>query len=289
MLRYLFILSAALFVQGAAAQARQTDSPPLWKVGKSLYIFGSFHLLPDHVTWRTPAVDRALKEAEVVVLETDVGGMNDAEAMKPLFVKYGLMPPGQTLPGILPPKVNADLEKTAAQLGMPVAALAPMRPWLAMLILTVQFLVSQGFDPNKGIEQQVLAWAKQNNRRLESLESVESQLRIFSDLPREEEIALLATSLQQIHEMPGMLNQLLAAYRKGDAATLDRILNAAMNEHPSLRKRVIGDRHREWLPKLEAMVAGGKPTLVIVGAAHTVGADGLAAMLRAKGHKVEGP
>jgi uncharacterized protein YbaP (TraB family) len=62
-----------------------------------------------------------------------------------------------------------------------------------------------------------------------------------------------------------------------------------MNEHPALRKRVIGDRHRLWLPKLEAMIAGGKPTLVIVGAAHTVGADGLAAMLRARGHKVEGP
>jgi uncharacterized protein YbaP (TraB family) len=287
MLRYVFALATALFLQGAAAQA--ADSPPLWKAGKNLYIFGSFHLLPDNVAWRTPAVDRALQEATVVVLETDVAGMSDAEAMKPLFVKYGLMPPGQTLPGILPPKVNADLDKVAAQLGMPAAGLAPMRPWLAMLVLSVQFMVNQGFDPNKGIEQQVLAWAKQTNRRLDALESVESQLKIFADLPRDEEVALLATSLQQIREMPAVLNELLAAYRKGDVATLDRLLNAAMNEHPALRKRVIGDRHRLWLPKLEAMIAGGKPTLVIVGAAHTVGADGLAAMLRAKGHKVEGP
>ena len=45
--------------------AAQVDSPALWKVAGpkgSLFLFGSFHLLPDGVKWRTAAVDKALED-----------------------------------------------------------------------------------------------------------------------------------------------------------------------------------------------------------------------------------
>ena len=286
MSRFMFLVAAALLAQGAAAQ---TDNPPLWKVGNNVHVFGSFHMLPPDVQWRTPAVTRALEGAAVVVMETDVEGAADEKTVKPLFVQYGLVPAGQTLAGFLPPKANADLEKVAGGMGMPPGALGPMRPWFAALVLGVQFMVSQGFDPNKGVEQQVLAWAKQNGRRIESLESIESQLRVFADLTREQEVALLTVSLQQIREMPGMLNQLLAAYRKGDLATLEKLLNSSLDTQPLLKKRLIADRHRQWLPKIEAMAATGQQHFIAVGAAHTVGADGIVSMLRAKGYKVDGP
>ena len=281
-----FALLAGLFASGALAQA---DNPPLWKVGDKVTLFGSFHLLPPEVKWRTLALDRALEESLTVVFETETPGGGGDQAMQPLMVKYGLLPPGQNLAAILPSKVKGELESVAGELGLPVANMAAMRPWLAGLVLSVQSMIKQGFNPANGVEQQLVAWARQNDKAFASLETLESQIRIFADLTREEEISLLAVSLRQIREMPGALNELLAAYRKDDLATLERLLNAGFNEQPALRRKVLGERHRQWLPRIEKMIATGRPHVIVVGAAHLGGPDGLVAMLRAKGHKVEGP
>jgi uncharacterized protein YbaP (TraB family) len=155
--------------------------------------------------------------------------------------------------------------------------------------LGVQFVVNQGFDPSNGVEQQVNEWAKASGKSVGSLETNEAQLRVFADLTREQEIALLAVTLRQVRETPKMLGDMLAAYRKGDLAALERALNLGLDDFPVLRKRLLKDRHDKWLPQIEKMIAGGRPHMIIVGAAHLVGPDSVIAMLRAKGVKVEGP
>jgi uncharacterized protein YbaP (TraB family) len=172
---------------------------------------------------------------------------------------------------------------------MPPLSLAPLRPWLAALTLAVQFAISQGFDPNSGVEQQVITWAKANGKRLAVLETNESQLRVFADLTREQEIALLTVTLRQVREMPKMLGDMVAAYRKGDLAELEKALNVRLDDFPVLRKRLLKDRHEKWLPQIERMISDGRTHMIIVGAAHLVGPDSVIAMLRAKGVKVEGP
>jgi len=287
--RLLCGLVFAFVALGAAAQA---DQPALWKLSGpkgQIHFFGSFHLLPPNVEWRTPALARALEQSAAIVFELDVEGATSAKAMEPMMAKFGLLPPGQTLRAQLKDKDYAEFEKLAGELGLPPAGLAPMRPWLAALVMGVQFVVKQGYDPARGVEQQVAVWAKQNGKALGSLESVESQLRIFADLSREQEVALLQVTVRQLRELPGVLDQILAAYRKGDQAALERVLHAGMDELPALRQRIFGDRHRAWLPQIEKMLAEGGNRVVIVGAAHLVGPDSVIALLRAKGYKVEGP
>src|SRR6266446_3681585 len=110
--------------------AAQADAPALWRVDGPkgrVFLFGSFHLLPADVKWRTPAVESALSQAAVVVFETDFAGAQDPQA---LIAKYGFLPPGQTLRSLLPASTNAELEKTASELEIPPLSLAPLRPWL---------------------------------------------------------------------------------------------------------------------------------------------------------------
>src|SRR5260370_35816081 len=105
--------------------AAQVDAPALWKVAGpkgSVFLFGSFHLLPADVKWRTPAVEIALNEAAVVVFETDFAGAQDPQL---LIAKYGFLPPGQTLPTPWPPSTNADHEKTPSEPSTPTPPLAP--------------------------------------------------------------------------------------------------------------------------------------------------------------------
>jgi uncharacterized protein YbaP (TraB family) len=238
------------------------------------------------VKWRTPAVESALNEAAVVVFETDFAGAQDPQL---LIAKYGFLPPGQTLPSLLSTSTNAELEKTASELEIPAPSLAPLRPWLAALTLGLQFAIHQGFDPSNGVEQQVITSAKASGKSLGTLETNESQLRVFADLTREQEVELLTVTLRQARETPKMLGDMLAAYRRGDLAALERTLNAGFDDFPALRKRILKDRHDKWLPQIEKMIGDGRTHMIIVGAAHLVGRDSVIAMLRAKGVKVEGP
>ena len=285
-------LALAFSPVAALDAAAQVDAPALWKVAGpkgSVFLFGSFHLLPADVKWRTPAVESALSQAAVVVFETDFAGAQEPLVSQALIAKYGFLPPGQTLRSLLPTSTNAELEKTATELEIPPPSLAPLRPWLAALTLGVQFALSQGFDPSNGVEQQVITSAKAGGKRLGTLETNESQLRVFADLTREQEVELLTVTLRQVRETPKMLGDMLAAYRKGDLAALERTLNVGFDDFPALRKRILKDRHDKWLPQIEKMIADGRTHMIIVGAAHLVGPDSVIAMLRAKGVKVEGP
>jgi len=280
---------AAFPATGALAQ---TDQPALWRIAGakgSVYLFGSFHLLPEGVAWRTAALDRALAEASVVVLETDFDAANDPKAMLALISKYGMLPKGRTLAEALPPALNAEVERMAAGFGLPPAALAPLRPWLVAVTLSVQFIVREGHDPARGVDAQVLAWARANGRQIQTLETNESQLRIFADLTSAQEVEFLAVTLRQIRDTPQILSDMLSAYRRGDVRALEKVLNLGFDDFPMLRQRVLGDRHANWLPQIERMLASGRTHVVVVGAAHLVGPDSVIAGLRARGVKVEGP
>src|SRR5712692_7474723 len=170
-------LSLALSPAATRDAAAQADAPALWKVDGPkgrVFLFGSFHLLPAGVKWRTPAVESALNEAAVVVFETDFAGAQDSRVSQALIAKYGFLPPGQTLRSVLSTSTNAELEKTATDLEIPPPSLAPLRPWLAALTLGLQFAIHQGFDPSNGVEQQVITSAKASGRSLGTLETNES-------------------------------------------------------------------------------------------------------------------
>src|SRR5712691_8602700 len=122
-------LSLALTPVATRDAAAQADAPALWRVDGPkgrVFLFGSFHLLPADVKWRSPAVESALNEAAVVVFETDLTGAQDPQGS---IAKYGFLPVGQTLHSVLSTSTHAELERTATDLGVPRPAPEPLRPW----------------------------------------------------------------------------------------------------------------------------------------------------------------
>ncbi len=269
----------------------QTDRPALWKIAgakSNVYLFGSFHMLPAEVKWLTPALEQALEEAEVIALEVLLSEMTP-QGVEIEITRSGLQPKGQNLFAGLPEALRNDLRTVASELDLPAANLAPMRPWLAALTLSMQFVAQQGFDPRDGVELQVEAWARENKKEMLGLESAGSQLGLFGALSKEEDTQFLAATLRQIHETPKILDDMLAAYRSGDTAKLNRLIHFSLESLPQLRQRLFRDRHVRWLPQIEKMLATGRTHLIVVGAGHLVGPDSVVDLLRKKGIKVEGP
>jgi uncharacterized protein len=272
--------------------AAQADTSALWKISGpkgNVYLFGSFHMLPPDVKWRTPALVKALDEAKGVVFETDLAALQDQQALQGLVMKLGLLPGGQTLAGALGPQTYAELERTAAELQMRPAELSPFRPWLAALTLAMAAIVRLGFNPDNGVDQQIAQWAKANGKALGSLETAEAQFQVFAGLTPKEEAEFMAVTLRQVRQAPQLLNDMLAAYRRGDVAAIEKTVNAGLDEFPVLRARLLNARHDKWLPQIEKMIVQGGSHMIVVGTGHLVGPDSVVAMLRAKGVKVEGP
>jgi uncharacterized protein YbaP (TraB family) len=68
---------------------------------------------------------------------------------------------------------------------------------------------------------------------------------------------------------------------------LDQILNQDQHSDPVTHKALFSDRNTKWLPQIEAIAHKNENYLVIVGAGHLVGDDGVVAQLRRDGYTVE--
>jgi uncharacterized protein len=58
---------------------------------------------------------------------------------------------------------------------------------------------------------------------------------------------------------------------------------------PVLYQRLVTERNARWAEAISQRLRGSGETVVVVGAAHLIGKDGVPAMLRRRGITVEGP
>ena len=60
-----------------------------------------------------------------------------------------------------------------------------------------------------------------------------------------------------------------------------------MEKFPDLYRTLTTDRNRKWLPRIETMLHEKQDYLIIVGALHLIGKDGVVALLERQGYKVQ--
>jgi hypothetical protein len=118
------------------------------------------------------------------------------------------------------------------------------------------------------------------------LETVDFQLSLFDDMTPAQQDMMLAGSLKDLDAERANLLSLTTAWKAGDVRTVERLVLDDVTDNPTMYRRLLVDRNRNWLPAIEALFARTGHAFVVVGAAHLVGPDGLIALLRAKGYTV---
>ena len=289
----------------APASARDTPTAPaLWKIDGlhgDIYFFGSFHILPPNLDWRTPELEAALASANQISFEVDLDQAQDQSIMGALVSRFGFLPADKSLRRMIAVEHRGKLEAVANELDLPIAAVDRMRPWLAALTISSLKALKQTSSPGQpvdpsaamgeqgGVDLKLWNWARENAKPRGALETIESQIRVFADLTPDEETQYLVMILQQSEKVDESIIQLLEAWRTGNVAELDKALNGDMDSFPAMRKALFEDRHAKWLPQIEAMLNDGKTHVIVVGAAHLVGKGSIIDLLRERGVRVEGP
>jgi uncharacterized protein len=290
----LFAFAMLILTVPASAQvhmAKIAAHPALWTVhskAATVYLFGSIHLLPDNVSWHTPEIDSAMDASSTFVFEAPLDEQGKAE-IADFIRKNGSLPSGTTLRSLLPKKTLADYERALAAAHLPSDRLDGARPWLAAIVLDVAYLQQMHYVVADGVDQQVFAYARAHQKHVETFETPAEQLSLFMPKDQKLELQEFDADLNEFQAEESTIGAMVDAWGAGDAKEVGRLMNKSLEGEPGAKKILIDDRNRNWIKKLDAMLARSGTYFVTVGTGHLVGPRGVPALLRKQGYKVDGP
>jgi len=279
-------LIALLLLWPAAVFA---DGVPLWVVegdAGAVYVLGSVHLLKSSDYPLPEAVIRAYEEADELFMELDLDDL-DVGAVTGEMLALGASGDGPKARDVLGEDGWARARKDGLAYGLDLEILGDAEPWLVALMVYNLALAQAGYDPALGVDQHLAQRAVGDGKPIEGLESLAEQLALFDGLAPDVQRQMLEQTLDELEGLAGEAQTLVDAWRTGNLAALERAFTQDFADYPDLERRIVTDRNRSWLEAIEARLALPGTALVVVGALHTVGPEGLPALLEARGYRVD--
>jgi uncharacterized protein YbaP (TraB family) len=173
---------------------------------------------------------------------------------------------------------------------MPIANLQRFEAWFVGLIVSLTEMQALGLDPEKGLDKHFAQRAAEAGKPVSGLETGDQQIALFDGMDATQQLQYLQDTLSELSNVEAEIDRMHGLWRSGDGQALYAATGAEMKaEYPALYQRINVDRNRAWLPRLAGMLddSDSDDTLVVVGALHLLGDDGVLAMLKAKGYQVE--
>lgn len=282
------VLTACSAVEDDQTNAIAPDAstnPPVFQITNADgylegWMLGTIHALPDGVVWQTSATQRAINDADLLLVE--VANLSDsikiAETMAALSTSPGLPD--------LEDRVSAPLRDTLNDLvkksRFSPSDLKATETWAVALFLAN---VDADGDPANGVDKALITDFE--GREIRELEGVKKQLGIFDVLPVHDQRDLLEGVLIEKSLGNSAAGELRNGWLKGDLAVLEKATRTGIMADPELRQALLIDRNADWLRQILPILANEPKPLIAVGAAHLVGPDGLPALLEKEGYSVE--
>jgi uncharacterized protein YbaP (TraB family) len=256
----------------------------VWKVtsatGGTLFLGGSVHALRRSDYPLPVPYQRAFDTSARLIFETDPKTM---EAASKGLVKAGQYPKGDSLKNHVDPRTYAYVRRFFALYGIPEQKFNTYRPWL----IDVMLEAPPTENYKLGVEQFLKERAQTAHKPIAGLESVQQHIAPFVGLNDREGEALLLIHFINMGRTDFGSGDILTPWRRGDADALARLMRDSFRDFPAFADRIIAQRNRQWIPKIEEYIKSGQICFVVAGAGHMGGGDGIVALLRSRGYTVE--
>lgn len=275
---------AACGLTSAAAPAR----PALWKVSDpdtTIYLFGTIHVLPKDIAWRTPAFDAALNGADELVLE--IADQSDKAAAAQTFRTLATSPNLPPLLDRVPADKRATLEAMLTKAGLKPEMLDPLETWAAAVTLGAALYAGAGLTADNGVERTLSGAAQQTAKPTIGLETTAQQLGYFDALPEAAQRELLVSVVDDSKNVAAEFEKMVSAWRRGDVDAIAATFDDELRKSPELAAVLLDRRNANWTEWLKGRLAKPGTAFVAVGAGHLAGKGSVVERLRAAGLKVE--
>lgn len=271
-----------------APPALAADEPAIWEyqgTRGTIRLLGSVHLLRRQDYPLPASIDRAYQQADTLVMEVDLDDLDPLGAQM-LMVNLSMLQDGRTLGDVMGSADYRKARRRASELGVDLQMLERVEPWFAALTIMNLQLLKLGFDPQIGLEQHLSGKARRDGKQVIGLETLEFQLGIFDAMPLRTQSRLLLQTLDEAATIETQMATLVSAWRRGDSARLAREMGRNFEGYPDVYRKLVSDRNRSWVRQIQELGASEGNYLVVVGALHLVGEDGVIALLQDRGGKI---
>ena len=284
-----FFFASALVLDAKSPAVQQAQNSCLWSLqtqSHRFYLLGSLHILNQEAYPLSAAIANAYADSQKVVFETDMAAMQQP-ATQAKMMELGLYPAGQNMLQNLDAGTRKSLEKKMAELGLPLEKFTSFKPWLMALTLTTLELQKLGFNPSYGIDVHFFDKATADGKEIGFLEPVAYQLNLFGKMDRQDQNAFLNQTLKDLEVVNQLAGDLVKFWKSGDAKNLHALLYRSFKDYPDLHNRLLIQRNKNWVAKIENHMQANKNILYVVGAGHLVGPESVVDLLKKKGYKVK--
>ncbi|WP_322014268.1 TraB/GumN family protein [Paraburkholderia sp. J12] len=284
------------------------DGPPLWTAtapGRpTLLLLPTIHFLSINDARVDPWLAQLATRVQAIVLEVPPS-LNRSELQ--MARRFGIYDTADNLTNHARSMTAEQLAGCARQSGLNIVQFLQLKPWLAAMVLDTRRMTGRtpaqqasGSLPadHAGIDLRLFHLAQKNMIPLIYLETLPQALKLFDDMPFEEQDASLYGAC---HDLTGTtpgdlnLNELEEAWLDGDASRLGKLITTR-DPH---EERAHYEETRYVLEGGTALFAatmqsygyfhGKGPILVAVGAAHFFGDDSLLHRLEMAGYSITAP
>jgi uncharacterized protein len=270
-----------------AAPAARADSTlhSLWELhGKhnTVYLLGSIHTLRASDYPLAPAVLDAYRGAKSLLMEIDPNQL-EAEDVQSEMLESATLADGKTLHDIMGVARYAHAQALAHDVGLDLSTFDQFAPWFVAEAISQMQLMQLGFDPSSGVEMYFLGRARTDGKSIAGLETAHDQLALFEGMPMETQANYLMSSLEQAHDLPKDVNDMVRAWQRGDMSWFETEMKSDLGRDPAVYQSLLVSRNRKWIARIERLLDDDENYLVIVGTAHLVGRDSVIDLLKKDG------
>lgn len=251
------IVAAALAAATPAATPAVPVGPAMFVVrdaDTTVYIFGTFHALDGRSKWFTNHVRDAFESSNELILETLV-----PEGPAPMLPAAPFAPPPVT----------------------------PSASFLATTRMAINAGKSQGMQVSNGADMVLRHTAELEGKPVEGLETLESQLAMFTRMPLTAPAAAPRAGApvegSPMKSLSTAMAEMQSAWKRGDQSVFVRMLEQLDQSSPTTYKMLFTDRNGRWADWVAARMQTPGTVFVAVGAGHLAGKDSLLMQLAQRG------
>lgn len=269
-----------------AASANRTPKTLLWEVSgnglrESSYLFGTMHILCAEDAQLSPGLERIIKTANKIYFEIDMDDM--AEMMGGL--KYLRMNDGVKISDLLTPEEYRKLEDyfKSRKTPMPMSMLNRFKPYFVSALLSDQTMDCAKKD---GMEQVIMTKAKENEKTIHGLETLQFQASVFDSIPYAKQAKDLIQYIDSIDSYSKVTRSMAAVYKSQDIEAMDSLMVKSDPSMKAYMDLLLYGRNRKWVHQMANIMNEGL-ILFAVGAGHLGGEQGVINLLRKRGYTVK--
>ena len=261
----------------------------LWKVqGKSntVYLLGSVHLLTKESYPLDEAIYQAFDDSPNLIFEMNLDSGSTPAAQK-FILTTAQFKNGQTLKDQLSASAFLLADSLCKLVGLDIMRFSVFKPWMLSTTIMMAKLHKMGLNPQYGIDRHLFAKGKQSGKNIIGLETIQEQIGFIDNLPMNTQEKMLSQMAEEFSTVESSIDKIVTAWASGEISILEKMLLESYKQEPELHKILLIQRNKNWLQKIRPLLSGDQNYMIIVGAGHLVGDQGLIHLLKKANYVIE--